>query len=269
MYKEFIPKSYLYLRSGYNFATFRKDLIAGLTVGIIALPLAMAFAIASGTTPERGLITAIVAGFIISALGGSRIQIGGPTGAFVVIVYEIIQRTGYEGLAVSTMIASVMLVLFGLFRIGSWIKYVPHPLVMGFTTGIAVIIFSSQVKDFFGLNMGVPPADFIQKWSAYAAVFSSIHMTTFFLGSGTLALIIIVRKFVPRIPWGIAAIVLATTVSYFFNLPVETIQSKFGQIPSQLPLPSFPSFHLPGVDLSELFKDAVTIAFLAGIESLI
>jgi SulP family sulfate permease len=269
MFREFIPKSYLYLRSGYTATTFRKDLLAGITVGIIALPLAMAFAIASGATPERGLFTAIIAGFIISALGGSRVQIGGPTGAFVVIVYDIIQRTGYEGLAVSTLIAAVILILFGLFRIGSWIKYVPHPLVTGFTTGIAVIIFSSQIKDFFGLNMGVPPADFIEKWAAYAKVIHSIHIPTFLLGAGTLLLIILVRRYIPRLPWGISAIVIATVCSYFFDLPVETIQSKFGQIPSQLPLPSLPSFHIPEGKLNEIAMDAITIAFLAGIESLL
>lgn len=269
MFHEFVPKSYLYLRSGYKASTFRKDLLAGITVGIIALPLAMAFAIASGTTPERGLFTAIIAGFLISALGGSRIQIGGPTGAFVVIIYDIIQRTGYEGLAISTLIAAVILVLFGLFKLGTWIKYVPHPLVTGFTTGIAVIIFSSQIKDFFGLNMGVPPADFIDKWAAYASVVGSIHMPTFLLGAATLATILLVRRFVPKLPWGIAAIVLATLISYFLHLPVETIQSKFGQIPNQLPFPTFPSFHIPDGKLSEIIMDGIAIAFLAGIESLL
>lgn len=269
MFREFVPKSYLYLKSGYTAATFRKDLLAGVTVGIIALPLAMAFAIASGTTPERGLFTAIIAGFLISALGGSRIQIGGPTGAFVVIVYDIIQRTGYEGLAVSTLIASVLLVLFGIFRIGSWIKYVPHPLVTGFTTGIAVIIFSSQIKEFFGLNMGTPPASFIAKWAAYGTVFTSIHIPTFLLGAGTLLLILAIRRFIPRIPWGITAIVAATLFSYFLDLPVETIQSKFGEIPSHLPIPSLPSFHIPDGKLNEIIMDGVAIAFLAGIESLL
>jgi SulP family sulfate permease len=269
MFHEFVPKSYLYLRSGYKASTFRKDLLAGITVGIIALPLAMAFAIASGTTPERGLFTAIIAGFLISALGGSRVQIGGPTGAFVVIIYDIIQRTGYEGLAISTLIAAVVLVLFGLFKLGTWIKYVPHPLVTGFTTGIAVIIFSSQIKDFFGLNMGVPPADFIDKWEAYASVAGSIHMPTFVLGAATLATILLVRRFIPKLPWGIAAIVLATLISYFLHLPVETIHSKFGQIPSQLPFPMLPSFHIPDGKLSEIIMDGIAIAFLAGIESLL
>lgn len=252
MFKEFIPKSFLFLRSGYSFSTFKKDALAGITVAIIALPLAMAFAIASGTTPERGLFTAIIAGFFISALGGSRIQIGGPTGAFVVIVSGIIQRTGYEGLAISTLIAAILLILLGLFRLGSWIKYVPYPLITGFTTGIAVLIFTSQLKDFFGLNIS-----------------NSIHFPTLFLSSASLGLIILVRHFFPRIPWGIAAIVSATLVTYFFHLPVQTIQSKFGQIPNQLPLPSLPSLHIPEGKTLEILIDAVTIAFLAAIESLL
>jgi len=269
VFREFIPKSYLYLRSGYTARIFRKDLIAGLTVGIIALPLAMAFAIASGVPPERGLFTAIIAGFLISALGGSRIQIGGPTGAFVVIIYDIIQRSGYDGLAVSTLLAAVFLILFGLFRLGSWIKYVPYPLVTGFTTAIAVIIFSTQIKDFFGLSMGVPPANFIDKWVVYASVFSTIHFPTFFLGAGTFAVILLVRRFIPKLPWAIAAIVFGTLLAYLLNLPVETIQTKFGQIPNELPVPLFPSFDLPDVKLSMLFMDAMTIAFLASIESLL
>lgn len=269
MFREFIPKSYLYLRTGYKLSTFRKDLLAGMTVGIIALPLAMAFAISSGVTPEKGIFTAIIAGFLISALGGSRAQIGGPTGAFVVIIYDIMQRTGYEGLAISTILAALFLILLGIFRLGSYIKYVPHPLITGFTTGIAVIIFSSQIKDFLGLNMGVPPADFIDKWVAYGESFSSLHFPTFFLGGGTLLLILSIRKFIPKLPWGIGAIVMATLVAYFFDLPVETIQSKFGQIPSQLPIPSLPSFHIPDGKFSEIFRDGITIAFLAGIESLL
>ncbi len=267
-WQEFIPKSILCLK-GYSFGSFKKDLTAGVTVGIIALPLAMAFAIASGVAPERGLFTAIIAGFLISALGGSRVQIGGPTGAFVVIVYDIIQRTGYEGLALSTLIASIILVLFALFKLGSWIKYVPHPLVTGFTTGIAVIIFSSQIKDFFGLRMGTPPADFIEKWSAYFRAFPTMDQTTFLLGAATLAIILLIRRFIPKIPWGIASIVLVTAATVFFQIPVETIQSKFGLIPDTLPLPSFPSIVIPEGKFPEIFFDAITIAFLGGIESLL
>jgi SulP family sulfate permease len=267
--REFTPKSILYFRSGYNGAKFRKDLLAGITVGIIALPLAMAFAIASGVGPERGLFTAIIAGFLISALGGSRVQIGGPTGAFVVIVYDIIQRTGYEGLAISTMIAAIFLIIMGLFRLGTWIKYIPHSLTTGFTTGIAVLIFSSQIKDFFGLNMGPLPASFTAKWGAYFDAFPTLDLTTFALGAGTFGLILCIRRFIPVIPWGIAAIAGATLCAYFFHLPVETIQSKFGGLPRNLPIPSLPAFLIPEGKLAEIFTDAVTIAFLGAIESLL
>lgn len=269
MFREFIPKSVIYLRKGYSAFQFRKDLLAGMTVGIIALPLAMAFAISSGVAPERGLFTAIIAGFLISALGGSRGQIGGPTGAFVVIIYDIIQRNGYEGLAISTLIASVILILLGLFRLGSWIKYIPHPLVTGFTSGIALIIFSSQIKDFFGLNMDALPAPFIEKWISYFTAIHSVHLPTFLLGLGTLTIILLIRRFAPKIPWGIGAIVLSTLAVYFFKLDVETIQSKFGQIPNQLPFPSFPTFSISADHITEIFTDAVTIAFLAAIESLL
>jgi SulP family sulfate permease len=268
-FHEFIPKSYLYLRSGYKFSTFKKDLVAGLTVGIIALPLAMAFAIASNVSPERGLYTAIVAGFLISLLGGSRVQIGGPTGAFVVIIYGIIQRTGYEGLCMSMVIAAAILVLLGIFRIGSWIKYVPAPLVTGFTTGIAVIIFSTQIKDFFGLRMGTPPADFIEKWISYLKALPTFDPSTLSLAAGTLGLILCIRRFIPWLPWGISAIVLATAVCVLFHLPVETIQSRFGGIPRSLPLPSLPCLSIQADQLKEIFIDGITIAFLGAIESLL
>ncbi len=268
-FHEFIPKSYLYLRSGYKFSTFKKDLLAGITVGIIALPLAMAFAIASGVTPERGLYTAIIAGFLISALGGSRIQIGGPTGAFVVIVYGIIQRTGYEGLCVSMVIAAIVLVLLGIFRIGSWIKYVPHSLITGFTTGIAVIIFSTQIKDFFGLKMGTPPADFAAKWLSYFDAFSTFDPLTLSMSAGTLGVILLIRRLVPWLPWGITGIVLATALCMFFQLPIETIQSRFGEIPRSLPMPSLPSFLIPAEKFNEILIDGITIAFLGSIESLL
>ncbi len=268
-FHEFIPKSYLYLHKGYKFSTFKKDLLAGLTVGIIALPLAMAFAIASGVDPERGLYTAIIAGFLISALGGSRIQIGGPTGAFVVIVYGIIQRTGYNGLCLSMVIAAFILVLLGIFRIGSWIKYVPHPLITGFTTGIAVIIFSTQIKDFFGLKMGTPPADFTEKWLSYLDAFPTFDPMTLSLAAGTLGAILLIRCLSPWLPWGISAIVLATAVCMVFHLPIETIESRFGEIPRSLPFPSFPSFLIPAGKFKEILIDGITIAFLGSIESLL
>lgn len=266
---EFIPKSYLYLRNSYPFSTFKKDLLAGITVGIIALPLAMAFAIASNVGPERGLYTAIIAGFLISALGGSRIQIGGPTGAFVVIVYGIIQRTGYEGLCMSMLIAAIILVLLGILRIGSWIKYVPHPLITGFTTGIAVIIFSTQIKDFFGLDIGTPPADFVEKWMAYFKAFPTFNPLTLSIAIGTLGIILLIRRFIPRLPWGISAIVLTTLICMLLHLPVETIQSRFGEIPRSLPLPSIPCLSIPIDKFKEIFVDGVTIAFLGAIESLL
>ena len=265
---EFIPKSVVFLRK-YSLALFRRDLVAGLTVGVIALPLAMAFAIASGVSPERGLFTAIVAGFLISALGGSRLQIGGPTGAFVVIIYDIIQRTGYEGLALSTLLAGVLLIFLGIFRIGSWIKYVPYPLITGFTTGIALIIFSSQIKDFFGLNMGPLPVDFMGKWMAYFHQFGTIDPATLSVGGGTLASILLVRRFAPKVPWGIAAIVVATGATYLLQIPVETIYSKFGEIPRSLPFPSLPTFTIAFTRFPEIAKDAITIALLGGIESLL
>jgi len=265
IFHDFLPKSIQLLRN-YTFATFRKDLLAGLTVGIIALPLAMAFAIASGVTPERGLFTAIIAGFLISLLGGSRVQIGGPTGAFVIIVYGIVQRTGYEGLCVSTLIAAALLVLLGLFKIGSWIKYVPQPLVVGFTSGIALVIFSTQMRDFFGLQMGAPPAEFVAKWVAYIRAFPTMHSTTLFVAAGTLGLILGIRKFFPKAPWGIVAILAATLLCTLFHLPVETIHSRFGEIPRMLPVPSLPSFSFPTL---EILSDALAIAFLGGIESLL
>lgn len=266
---EFIPKSYLYLRQGYSGSYFKKDLLSGLTVGLIALPLAMAFAIASGVSPERGLYTAIIAGFLISALGGSRIQIGGPTGAFVVIIYGIIQRTGYSGLCLSTLLAGLILIGLGISRIGSWIKYIPNPLITGFTSGIAVLIFSSQIKDFLGLPIASNPVHFVDKWSSYIQAVPSIHVPTFLIGAGTLTIILLIRRFTPKIPWGIAAITLATLFCFFFSIDTPTIKSQFGIIPKGLPSPSFPPFSLAPGQLTEIFMDAITIAFLGGIESLL
>ncbi len=267
--REFIPKSFLYLTRGYSGKAFGKDLFAGITVGIIALPLCMAFAIASGVGPERGIYTAIVAGFCVSAFGGSRVQIGGPTGAFVVLIFDIVARNGYGGLAVCTLIAAVILIGMGVAKLGSWIKYVPHPLVVGFTSGIALLIFSGQIKDFFGLQMEEVPAEFVEKWIAYIRAFSTLHAPTLILSSATLALILFIRRFVPRVPWGIAAIVLATGASILFELPVETIQSRYGDLPSFLPIPSFPSLEIPAGKLQEYLFDGLAIAFLGGLESLL
>jgi SulP family sulfate permease len=266
---EFIPKSYLYLRHGYTISFFKKDLIAGVTVGLIALPLAMAFAIASGVSPEKGLYTAIIAGFLISALGGSRIQIGGPTGAFVVIIYGIIHRTGYSGLCISTLLAGLILISLGITRIGSWIKYIPTPLITGFTSGIAILIFSTQIKDFLGLQMSSMPPHFIDKWTAYIHALPSMHLQTFMIGAGTLTLILLIRRYLPKLPWGIISITVATLACVTFPIDTPTIYSQFGVISKGLPSPSFPHFSLAPGQLGEIFMDAIAIAFLGGIESLL
>ncbi len=268
-WKEFIPKSVTCFKDRYDRAAFKSDLFAGVTVGLVSLPLAMAFAIASGVGPERGLYTAIVAGFLISLLGGSRVQIGGPTGAFVVIVYGIVQRQGYEGLVVATLIAAVILIIMGFSRLGVWIKYIPYPLTVGFTSGIALMIFSSQMKDFFGLNMQTVPVDFLAKWQAYIQAFPTWDMLTCGVGLGTLLLIALIRRFFPLIPWGIAAIILPTLICWVFDLPVETIYTRFGEMPRLLPAPSLPSFSLSWPAIQSLIPDAITIALLAGIESLL
>lgn len=265
---EFIPKSWICLKN-YNLNFFKSDLIAGFTVGVVALPLAMAFAIASGLSPEKGIYTAIIAGFLISLLSGSRLQIGGPTGAFVVIIYEIVQVFGYEGLAVITLLAGVILLLAALFRLGALVKYIPYPLITGFTTGIAVIIFSSQIKDFFGLNLNLVPAEFISKWVALISAFPTLHLSTCLLSLGTLLFIIAIRRFFPVIPWGITAVVGATLISWGFNLPVETIESRFGSIPRLLPTPYLPEWSLPISEVVKLIPYAITVAFLAGIEALL
>jgi SulP family sulfate permease len=268
MFYEWIPKSFVYLRQ-YRLDLFKKDLLAGITVGIVALPLAMAFAIASGVSPEKGIFTAIVAGFLISALGGSAVQIGGPTGAFVVIVYDILQRTGYEGLSLSTLIAGILLILFGVFRIGAWIKYVPYSLITGFTSAIAVIIFSSQIRDFFGLSIDELPASFLLQWALYFKMLPTMDVTTLAVGLSTLLCIYLFRRFLPRIPWGIAAIVIMTSLVALFQLPVQTIYSKFSSLPTRLPFPSLPSFFIPFDQLPEIIRDSFAIAFLGAIESLL
>ncbi len=196
-------------------------------------------------------------------------QIGGPTGAFVVIIYDIVQRTGYEGLCVSTLFASLILVLLGIFRIGSLIKYIPQSLVIGFTSGIAVIIFSTQVKDFFGLSMQDPPPGFIAKWISYFHAFPTLQLATFGLAISTLGLILLIRKRFPSIPWGIAAIGISTLVVFIFQIPVETIHSRFGELPRSIPLPSLSHFSIPIGQFKEIIRDGITIAFLGGIESLL
>jgi SulP family sulfate permease len=265
--RAFVPKLITVLSEGYRPADLRADAIAGLTVAIVALPLAMALGIASGTTPDKGLITAVVAGFVISALGGSRVQIGGPTGAFVVVVFHVIERFGYDGLVLATLMAGLLLVAAGLARFGSWIRYVPDPVVSGFTSGIAVVIFSSQVRDLLGLQMESVPADFVEKWSAFWAARSTVHPWSAALSAASLASLLLLRRIAPRFPAFLLTVAAGAAVTAALGLPVETIGTRFGEIPSSLPVPAFPDIDLQRA--RELFPSALTIAFLAGVESLL
>ncbi len=263
----YAPKSLLCLRENYGRKFFRQDVLAGITVGAVALPLAMAFAIASGVAPERGLFTAIVAGFLISALSGSRYQVGGPTGAFVVIVYDVVQRHGYDGLVLTTLMAGVVLLVIALAGLGGLIQYIPYPVTTGFTTGIALIIFSSQVKDFCGLQMAEVPAEFLAKWRAFGEAAPTANLAALGVGVGSLAALVVLRRLAPRWPGPILVLAASSAVVVAFQIPVETIGSRFGEIPHMLPAP-----HLPAWDwarLRELFPDAVTVALLAAIESLL
>lgn len=261
-----VPKLVTTLRN-YSRAQLGADLLAGMIVGIVALPLAIAFAIASGVTPDRGLATAIVAGFLISALGGSRVQIGGPTGAFVVIVYGVVQRFGVQGLLVATMMAGVMLAVLGVIKLGSAIKFIPHPVVVGFTSGIAVIIFSSQVKDFFGLTMEAVPADFLDKWAAFAEHASSVSPHSVAVATLTVALIVLWPRLNRRIPGPFVALIATTALVRLLDWPVETIGSRFGGLRATLPEPSLPAVSL--AELRALVPAAFTIALLGAIESLL
>jgi len=273
----FTPKSIVCLREGYPRARWMRDVTAGITVGIIALPLAMAFGIASipanvaadaGILPPAvGLFTAVVAGFLISAFGGSRVQIGGPTGAFIVIVYHVAARHGYDGLATATLMAGVIVILMGVFRFGGMIKFIPYPVTTGFTSGIAVLIAASQIKDFFGLQMDEVPAEFVQKLQAAVEYASTLQPATCAVGVGSLAGLILLRRFVPRLPGAIVVIVVAAAVTALFHLPVETIGSKFGGVPRGLPVPRMPVISLQLA--RELVPEATTIAILAAIESLL
>lgn len=245
------------------------DIIAGIIVAIIALPLSVALAIASGVTPEKGLITAVIAGFLISFLGGSRVQIGGPTGAFVVIVYGIIAQYGVQGLTIATIMAGIFMVFFGLMKFGSIIKYVPYPTTTGFTSGIAVVLFSTQIKDFLGLKINEVPSEFLDKWKVYFAHFSTIHLATAFIGLLSLFIIIVWPKLNKTIPGSLIALIVATILVKIFHLPVETIGSRFGEISNTISIIDFSSYQLSMDMVKELIRPAITIAFLASIESLL
>lgn len=265
--KNFIPKSITCFQEKYTFSNFRKDVLAGLTVGIIAFPFAVAAAIGANIPPERGLFTAIIAGFLISALGGSRVQIGGPTSTFIVILYGILIHHGFDSMVIATLMAGVILIIFGFAGLGTYIKYMPYPVVTGLTTGIAVIIFSGQIRDFFGLSMGLAPGNFVDKWTSYFNHFSSWDPKTLGVGIGTLGIILYFRRYRPQFPGAIIALCLATFVTWLFNIDVETIGSRYGDLPRTLPGPSLPKISFEQVII--LIPDALTIALLAGIESLL
>lgn len=241
--------------------------MAGLIVGIVALPLAIAFGIASGVSPEKGIYTAIIAGFIISALGGSRVQIGGPTGAFIIIVYGIVQTYGVNGLIIATFMAGLMLIGMGLARLGTVIKFIPHPLITGFTTGIAVVIFSSQVKDLLGLQMGAVPADLIDKGREFARHIGTTNIYAVVIALATIVIIIVWPKITHKVPGSLIAIILTTIAMNVLHLPVETIGSRFGRISSSFPAPAIP--HLDVHTIRQLVQPAFTIALLGSIESLL
>jgi SulP family sulfate permease len=263
----FLPKLLTTLRDGYSLGNFRSDVIAGLTVSIVALPLAMALAIASGATPNQGLITAVVAGLLISALGGSRYLIGGPTGAFVVVVFNVIQQHGYDGLVLATLMAGLMLLVAGFARLGSWIKYIPLPVITGFTSGIAVIIVVSQIGDLLGLDPRGIPGEVYGKLHAYASRSDAINFAAVSVSVGTLALMLALRRWVPRLPAPLIGIAAATAVVTALALPVETIHSRFGDFAFTWPDVRLPTLSFERVQL--LLPSAFTIAFLAGVESLL
>lgn len=260
------PKSILCLR-GYTWRKLSSDLIAGITVGLVALPLAMAFAISSGVSPQAGIYTAIIAGFLISALGGSKTQIGGPTGAFVVIVYGIVAKYGIDGLCVCTLMAGLILLLLGITGLGATVKYIPRPVIVGFTNGIAVLIASTQIKDFLGLTIAKVPGDFIGRMKVLASHLGTISWHSTILASAAIVVIVLVRRYLPRIPAYIIALVIGTAVVGISGLTVETIGTRFGGIPTGLP--SFVVPHPTFSMIQALVPSAVTVALLGAIESLL
>ncbi len=261
-----VPKLVTTLKD-YDREQFTRDLIAGVIVGIVALPLAIAFAIASGLPPERGLYTAIVAGFLISLLGGSRVQIGGPTGAFVVIVSGIVQLHGVDGLVIATLMAGFILVGFGLLRLGAAIKFIPYPVTIGFTSGIALIIFSSQIRDLLGLEMQSLPSEFLSKWDAYVHAFDTMNPWALLVAALAFTIILLWPKISTKIPGPFVALIVTTGLAQLFHLPVETIGARFGEIHAGVPRPAVPHISLSVV--TALAGPAFTIALLAGIESLL
>ncbi|MEX6634018.1 SulP family inorganic anion transporter [Hyphococcus lacteus] len=264
----FTPKFVTVLREGYDGKALRADLVAGLTVAIVALPLSMAIAIASGASPAQGLYTAVIGGFIVSLLGGSRFQIGGPAGAFIVLVASIVHQHGMDGLFLATMMAGLMLMTVGFFRLGTYIKFIPFPVTVGFTVGIAALILTSQIKDLFGLSLiGPEPLEFMEKIPVLWAVRESANFPAIFVSVATIGMIAGLQRFKPSWPGMLIAVVGGACAAAFLSLPIETIGSKFGGIPSTLPVPSFPS--LTASKIIEILPSAFTLALLGAIESLL
>lgn len=264
----FLPKTFsIYKRIGYSREQIQTDILSGIIVGVLALPLAIAFAIASGVSPEKGLVTAIVAGFIVSFLGGSRVQIGGPTGAFVVIVVGIVQVYGIQGLIISTILAGILLIIFGLLKLGTLIKFIPIPLITGFTSGIAIIIFTSQINDFLGLEISKLPSEFLLKWDVYFSNLWKTNIYSVIIALITIFISVYSKRVTKRIPGAFISIILMTLVVAFFKLPVQTIEGVYGQIPDSIGIIDFSSFKLAGI--SNYFQPAITIAMLGAIESLL
>ncbi len=264
----FLPKTVsLYKRIGYKRQQVQTDVFSGIIVGILALPLAIAFAIASGVTPDKGIITAVVAGFLISFLGGSRVQIGGPTGAFVVVVVGIIQVYGIQGLIISTIMAGMILILFGLFNLGSLIKFIPLPLVVGFTSGIALIIFTSQINDFLGLGIAKLPSEFVAKWKLYFSTLQDINYYSVGIAVTTVLIGVYSKKIIKKIPGAFISIVIMTLVVTIFKLPVQTIESVYGIIPNKIGFIDLTSVEIGNI--TRYIQPAITIAMLGAIESLL
>lgn len=264
----FAPKLYEVIRSkGYNTQYFRRDAVAGLTLAIISIPLGMAFAIASGVSPAQGLYTAVVAGFFIALLGGCRYQIGGPTGAFVVIIFNTLQQYGYAGLTMTMLIAGIVMIAAGYLRLGTYIKYIPYPVVVGFTSGIAVLLFSTQVKDMLGLDIASVPAEFLPKWRVYLENLGKFSWTAVFITVLSFGIIFYVKFRRPKLPAFLLGVIGSTLIVALFSLHIDTIGSKFGGIPHFIPLPKIPEFD---IDLAlKVMPSALAIAFLASIESLL
>lgn len=251
----------------YDRQTFSADLLAGITVAMVALPLSLAIAIASGADPSTGLVTAIVGGFLISLLGGSRVQIGGPTGAFIVVVYGVIAEHGFDGLVLATLMAGLILLVAGFLRAGRLIQLVPEPVINGFTIGIAIIIAASQLKDAMGLSMAQVPAEFFEKLAALWEARQTLNPSALAICVLTVVLIVLLRRFLPRIPGLIVAVGLTSALALLLDLPVDTIQSRFGDLPNRLPMPSLPE--MSTAKIAALWPSAFVIAFLAGVESLL